>query len=160
MTTDQQTFYPNRHPDTDRFELGQIVGTPGALAACPMDRLLIYLRSHARGNWGCICIEDFEINDEAVRDGNRILSAYPIDPAKSSKGYGDNTVWIITEADRSVTTICRARVHHVAGSHRPRPLPRVGTVAERMGDRGYPAVVRAAKAVNTLPPHKDRKRRR
>ncbi len=33
-----------------------------------------------------------------------ILSAYPIDPDKRSKGYGDNTLWIITEADRSVTT--------------------------------------------------------
>jgi hypothetical protein len=39
----------------------------------------------------------------AVKDGSRILSAYPLDPAKSSKGYGENTLWIITEADRSMT---------------------------------------------------------
>ena len=48
--------------------------------------------------------QDAATNDEAVTEGNRILSAYPIDPSKPSTGYGDNTVWIITEADRSVTT--------------------------------------------------------
>jgi hypothetical protein len=39
-----------------------------------------------------------------VREGLRILSAYPLDPSKSCKGFGDNCLWIITEADRSVTT--------------------------------------------------------
>jgi hypothetical protein len=39
-----------------------------------------------------------------VKDGDRILSAYPIDPAKPCEGFGDNTLWIITESDRSVTT--------------------------------------------------------
>jgi hypothetical protein len=47
---------------------------------------------------------DWKINDQAVEDGDRILSAYPIDPSKPCKGFGDNTLWIITEADRSVTT--------------------------------------------------------
>lgn len=93
-----------RIPYPNRFDLGQIVSTPGALAVCTPDRLLRYLNSHARGNWGCVCIEDWTANDDAVREGRRILSAYPIDPAKPSKGYGDNTLWIITEADRSVTT--------------------------------------------------------
>ncbi|MHB0696625.1 hypothetical protein, partial [Roseomonas mucosa] len=59
---------------------------------------------HAQGDWGCVCNEDREMNDEALELGNRILSAYPIDPAKPSKGWGENTLWIITEADRSVTT--------------------------------------------------------
>ena len=40
----------------------------------------------------------------ALREGLRILSAYAIDESKSAKGYGDNCFWIITEADRSVTT--------------------------------------------------------
>jgi hypothetical protein len=39
-----------------------------------------------------------------VKAGPRILSAYPINETKPCKGYGDNTLWIITEADRSVTT--------------------------------------------------------
>jgi hypothetical protein len=48
--------------------------------------------------------EDAKTNEEAVHSGSRILSAYPIDPEKPCKGFGDNTLWIITEADRSVTT--------------------------------------------------------
>ncbi len=87
-----------------RLELGQIVATPGALAACAPDDLAFYLGRHARGNWGCGCVEDWEANDEALEQGRRILSAYPIDRDKECKGYGDNTLWIITEADRSVTT--------------------------------------------------------
>ena len=39
-----------------------------------------------------------------MKDGARILSSFAIDPAKPSKGFGDNTLWIITESDRSVTT--------------------------------------------------------
>jgi hypothetical protein len=39
-----------------------------------------------------------------LKTGNRILSAYPIDETQPCKGHGDNTLWIITEADRSVTT--------------------------------------------------------
>jgi hypothetical protein len=87
-----------------RFELGQIVATPGALESCPPSRRWHCLASHARGDWGCVCKEDAAMNDEAVKAGARILSAYPIDPAKPSKGWGENTLWIITEADRSVTT--------------------------------------------------------
>lgn len=48
--------------------------------------------------------EERETNDEARACGLRILSAYPIDPAKPCEGFGENTLWIITEADRSVTT--------------------------------------------------------
>lgn len=49
-------------------------------------------------------MQDAASNAEAVTEGLRILSAYPIDTSKPSKGYGDNTPWIIAEADRSVTT--------------------------------------------------------
>jgi hypothetical protein len=48
--------------------------------------------------------EDKTTNNEAVKSGYRVVSAYPIDPAKPSQGFGENTLWIITEADRSVTT--------------------------------------------------------
>ena len=102
--TDTTHTDPHRIPYPTRFALGQIVATTGALAACQPDHLLRCLARHARGDWGCVCTEDAATNDQAVTEGLRILSAYPIDPAKPSKGWGDNTLWIITEADRSVTT--------------------------------------------------------
>lgn len=88
------------------FPLGQIVATPGALNAVScvfaLDGLLL---RHASGDWGCVDPEDAETNRFALAEGLRILSAYPIDPDKPCAGYGDNCLWIITEADRSVTTI-------------------------------------------------------
>jgi hypothetical protein len=42
--------------------------------------------------------------EAASKDGGRILSSYPIDPEKPCNGFRTNTIWIITEADRSVTT--------------------------------------------------------
>jgi hypothetical protein len=86
------------------FRLGSIVATPGALEATTNELRLGYLARHVSGDWGCVCGDDRQINDEAVRDGDRILSAYPIDPALPCEGFGDNTLWIMTEADRSVTT--------------------------------------------------------
>jgi hypothetical protein len=94
-----------RIPYPVRFPLGQIVATPGALAACPHDLRMRSLLRHSQGDWGCVDKEDAATNDEAVTDGFRILSAYPIDPSKPSKGFGGTTLWIITEADRSVTTL-------------------------------------------------------
>jgi len=86
------------------FPLGQIVSTPGALAAVPPERRLECLARHARGDWGCVCPEDAAENLFATHERLRILSAYAIDPAKPCKGHGENCLWIITEADRSVTT--------------------------------------------------------
>jgi hypothetical protein len=86
------------------FELGQVVSTPGAMEACSPEHLATCLRRHASGDWGVVDVEDAESNKEAVKAGLRILSAYPIDPAKPCRGFGENTLWIITEADRSVTT--------------------------------------------------------
>ena len=88
------------------FPLGQVVATPGALdAARYPEQFLELLARHVRGDWGCVDPEDAATNAEAVREGSRILSAYPIDPGLPCAGYGDNCLWIITEADRSVTTI-------------------------------------------------------
>ncbi len=87
-----------------RFDLGRIVTTPGALDACSPEHLFDRLARHARGDWGVVCPEDAASNDAALTHGGRILSAYPIDVAKPSKGFGDNTLWIITEGDRSATT--------------------------------------------------------
>ena len=87
------------------FSLGQIVSTPGALHACPADIIFNALTRHALGDWGCVCDEDAESNDAATHGGSRVLSAYQIDPIQPSEGHGANTLWIITEADRSVTTV-------------------------------------------------------
>ena len=86
------------------FPLGRFVATQGAITKVSLSRMLDCLRRHMQGDWGCVCEEDVEVNNEAVRAGERILSAYPINETKPSKGFGENTFWIITEADRSVTT--------------------------------------------------------
>jgi len=93
-----------RIPCRPSFDLGPIVATPGALEATTDKQRLDYLKRHSIGDWGRVCDEDRQANDEAVKNGGRILSAYPIDPAKPCEGFGDNTLWIITEGDRSVTT--------------------------------------------------------
>lgn len=79
-----------------RFPLGQIVITPNALTTINAEDINDGLRRHASGDWGNICPDDAEQNNEALQIGERLLSAY---------GEGRRTFWIITEADRSVTTI-------------------------------------------------------
>lgn len=85
-----------------RFSLGHIVTTPGALDhldaahVSPGDLLM----RHARGDWGDLCAEDRRENALSLVRGFRLLSSYPV---------GDEKVWIITEADRSSTTILLAR---------------------------------------------------
>jgi len=73
--------------------LGQIVATPGALAAlaaaAPAAPAAL-LRRHAAGDWGDLDPHDRAANDDALRDGSRLLSVYHI-----AEGV---TVWIITEA--------------------------------------------------------------
>jgi len=81
------------------FPLGQIVATPGALEALNNARQspVEFLARHARGDWGEVCAEDKALNDEAVKDGSRILSAY-----RTKVGV---KLWVITEADRSSTCL-------------------------------------------------------
>ena len=61
------------------------------------------LARHYYLDWGDLCEEDKRTNDEAAKTGGRILSAYKI-PKKLCIGYADK-IWIITEWDRSATTI-------------------------------------------------------
>jgi len=86
-----------------KFSLGQLLSTPGALEALqesgqsPME----FLARHFRGDWGELCEEDKRLNDQALVDGSRLLSAY-----KTRKGV---KLWIITEAcddngNRAATT--------------------------------------------------------
>jgi hypothetical protein len=95
---------PFRVPMPPLFQLGRIVATRGAVASCSMLYMEQCLARHVRGDWGCVCTGDRKTNFEALFSGERILSAYPIDPAQRCKGFGDNTLWIITESDRSATT--------------------------------------------------------
>ncbi|RYD48344.1 MAG: hypothetical protein EOP83_26665 [Verrucomicrobiaceae bacterium] len=83
------------HINTPRFPLGRILATPGVLAL-GID-LLPYLRRHHCGDWGDLCDEDKAANGNALEQGSRILSHYNL-------GNGVR-IYIITEWDRSVTTI-------------------------------------------------------
>lgn len=81
------------------FRLGRVVATPAA-----MDVLATYnvhptslLHRHMSGDFGDLwCEDDRAANEDAIKTGNRILSNYQL---------GNDDLWVITEADRSVTTI-------------------------------------------------------
>jgi hypothetical protein len=81
------------------FPLGRVLATPGALAAFDEahESPFAYLSRHFRGEWGDLSPEDWAANDRALTTGSRLLSAYVL-------GSGE-PIWIITEADRSTTTI-------------------------------------------------------
>ncbi|SMF97219.1 hypothetical protein SAMN02949497_4639 [Methylomagnum ishizawai] len=81
------------------FPLGQVVATPNALAVLAEHGVDpgTLLGRHVRGDWGVLPPEDAKANDAGLRHGERLLSSYPL--ADGVK------VWIITEWDRSVTTI-------------------------------------------------------
>lgn len=86
-------------------KLGRIVATPGVLESVELVRITECLLAHARGEWGCVCEQDQRTNEEALKRGFRVHSAWPIDPAQPSEGHGANTLWIITDWDRSITTV-------------------------------------------------------
>ncbi len=79
------------------FPTGRLVATPTALDAIPEPELLAAFQRHMRGDWGEVCAVDRRTNDLAVRDGDRLLSVY--------RSEASVEFWIITEADRSATTI-------------------------------------------------------
>jgi len=81
------------------IELGRTVATPGALAALEESHQTPaeFLSRHEIGDWGEVCPEDRAENDRSVHDGYRILAAYTLKTGVK--------IWIITEADRSATTI-------------------------------------------------------
>ncbi len=81
------------------FRHGHIVSTPGALAAFTVNHQSPqgFLHRHLSGDWGDLDQEDKQRNDQAVTNGTRLLSAYQLNDGTK--------IWIITEADRSATTI-------------------------------------------------------
>ena len=81
------------------FDLGQLVATPGALAALEKSGQspMAFLSRHVTGDWGELSEEDRKENQFSVEKGFRLLSSYQTNAGER--------VWVITEADRSVTTI-------------------------------------------------------
>jgi hypothetical protein len=89
-----------------RLELGQLVVTATVDAVLSKELVMDCLRRHRACDWGVVTSDAKRQNDAAVKSGeDRVMSAYPIDPALPCLGCGDNTVWVITEWDRSVTTV-------------------------------------------------------
>ena len=85
--------------DKPLFPLGQVGATPGALAALQKaeQEPEEFLNRHDRGDWGDVPEADRQENEFSLQHGLRIFSAY-------TTSAGD-TIWVITEADRSATTI-------------------------------------------------------
>lgn len=81
------------------FSLGKVVATPGAIELLNALNILPrdLIRRHVRGDWGDMEQEDVEANNQAIQEGSRIFSAYEV--------REDVRLWVITEADRSITTI-------------------------------------------------------
>lgn len=81
-----------------RFKLGRILATPAAIEAVDRASISIVhlLIRHLRGDWGDLSESDRQQNELALTAGGRLLSSYPIAEAR---------LWIITEADRSSTTL-------------------------------------------------------
>ncbi len=80
-----------------RFQLGQLLITPGARDALDDQDVSNALRRHSTGDWGEVCQEDSQANDWSVDNDARLLSAY-----RTESGV---RFWIITEADRAATTV-------------------------------------------------------
>ena len=88
------------------FEPGEVVATPGAIEALKRSGQGIwsFLARHLAGDWGVIDLEDKASNEEALRDGSRLMSAYLLDDDEKTK------IWVITEAEddqgnREATTV-------------------------------------------------------
>src|SRR6266704_6811466 len=89
----------NSLPTIPLFPVGQIVATPGALALLEQANKtpLEFLSRHLRGDWGELCQDDKTENELSLKHGFRLMSSYQIADTGSLR--------VITEADRSVTTL-------------------------------------------------------
>jgi hypothetical protein len=78
---------------THKFSIGQVVATPGALEALEEAGQTpdFFLQKHHGGDWGCVSTDDAALNDQALLDGSRILSAY--------RTLKNVKIWLITDAE-------------------------------------------------------------
>lgn len=107
MTYENEITKPNtestvsceKGTSSPQFSLGKIYLTNGATEALEASNQngAEFLKRHHQGDWGDLCESDKEENDLSVKEGFRILSAYRMKT--------DERLWIITEADRSSTTL-------------------------------------------------------
>ena len=103
-----QLFLPKAEPwYKPLFEVGPLCPTPLAIANVPWYEMLDAVVVHATGHWGAVSPEQWLANDRAVANGDRICSAH-----RSFRGL---KFWVITEADRSRTTIGMADDWHFLG---------------------------------------------
>ena len=95
----QPNHTTNKQSTITRFALGQTFITPGAEEALQIagQTATEFLRRHMSGDWGELSDEDVRENEFSLKEGLRLLSAY-----QTGKGQ---KLWIITEANRSATTI-------------------------------------------------------
>lgn len=80
-----------------KFVIGQTVITPTAMNILHPEDVHVALQRHAVGDWGEVCEEDWAENDVSLDQGFRLLSVY--------RDRNQRKFWIITEADRSATTV-------------------------------------------------------
>lgn len=80
-----------------RFRLGRIVATLNALSCLNDDDILTGIQRHQAGGWGDLDEHDRQENELSLKQGLRLLSVY--------RAANGTKFWIITEADRSVTTV-------------------------------------------------------
>jgi hypothetical protein len=97
---------PNDEPETQAaaapiseplFPLGRVVATPGVLDAIPAESITSAISRHERGDWGIVCEHDRAENELSLKRDFRLMSVY-----ETASGV---RFWIITEADRSATTV-------------------------------------------------------
>lgn len=117
MENDKHTARTLRRPPL--FSFGRVVATVGALALLENTATspTALLARHVQGDWGEVDPEDAQTNRDALVHGWRLMSVYrlPIPPSQAKpegtsrrarrRGDTDTRIWVITEADRSVTTL-------------------------------------------------------
>jgi len=82
-----------------KFALGLVLMTPGATEALFLAQQVPpeFLLRHQHGDWGDLCADDCHENERSLRLGNRLLSSY--------RTHAEAKLWVITEWDRSATTL-------------------------------------------------------
>lgn len=80
----------NTITDAKKFDMGQIVATPGVLEEFPRHLILDAMGRHLAGDWSEMSQDDQQANRQATHNGARIFSSY---------SYGGRRLWVITDAE-------------------------------------------------------------
>lgn len=91
-------------------ELGHLVSTRGVHEVMKesldfTDFIAVCMGRYLDNDWGDLCAEDAALNDDAVKEGDRILASYKFPEGHKWDAGRDSAIWIITESDRSATTV-------------------------------------------------------